>query len=250
MKRLNFPLVLDSFLAATCAFLFFFTFIRFYTKSAVWGLVFGACAFIITGATAFLYIRKRQNEKLTLSRDARRAELLKLHLCLLSEGELKRTLLPLIDGGKISGKTIETPERTHYLIFCLQPLSPDDIAGVIRKSGKKSKVILCNAISEEAKKLAENFEIDCVTGDEIYSRLKERNLLPEKYAFEGEKRLNFFARVSLRFNRRLAAPLFWSGLGLTAFSYFTFYPVYYIISGGVLLVLAAICLVFGKRKSG
>lgn len=247
MKRINLPLVLDSFLAAVCAFLLFFTSVRYYTKSAAWGLAFGICAFIIFGAAAYFYIRKKQSRKLTLSRDAREAELLKLHLSVLPEKELLSALMPLIDGGKTVGKTVETADKTHYFIFRLQPLSPDDIIGVIKRRTKKEKVIFCNRASDEAKKLCECFGIECVCGDEIYTRLKEKNLLPEKYAFEGEKRANFLTRVKARFNRRLAAPLFWSGLSLTALSYFTFYPLYYIISGGALLILAAVCLVFGKR---
>ena len=250
MKRLNLPLVFDSFLAAVCAFLLFFTAVRYYTKSAIWGLTFGIFAFLIFGALAFIYIRKRQNQKLTLTKDEREAELLRLHLSLLPESELLKTLLPLVDGGKISGRIIETEDKVFYPIFRMQPLSPDDIAGVIKRKSKKQKVIFCNTLSEQAIKLAKDFDIEYVTGNRIFNRLKAENLLPEKYVFGGDKKLNFISRVKLRFNRRLAAPLMWNGLCLTAFSYFTFYPIYYIVTGGILLVLAAICLIFGKRENG
>lgn len=236
-------------MSAISAFLLFFTAVRYYTRNAVIALIVGICAFFIFGAAAFFYIRKRQRKRHTLARDERELKLLQLHLSLLPESEVIKTLLPLIDGGKISGKTVETPESTNYFIFRLQPLSPDDIAGVIRKRSKKNKVIFCNLICDDARKLADDFKIKCVTGDEIFTRLKDGGLLPDKYAFEGEKRANIFARVKARFNRRLTAPLFWSGLCLTAFSYFTFYPLYYIIFGGLLLILAVVCLVFGKRVS-
>lgn len=249
MKRFNLPLALDSFLAATCAFLLFFTAVRYYTKSAAWGLLFGISAFFIFGALAFVYIKKSQKTRLTLSRDERQVELLKLHLCLISESQLRATLIPLTDGGEVCGKKVESKDISYSFIFRMQPLSSDDIAGVIRQKSKKRKVIFCNGISEEARRLAENFGIEYLTGDRIYIRLKEMGILPEKYVFEGEKKKNFFERVKIRFNRKLSAPLFWSGLCLTAFSYFTFYPLYYIISGGILLILAAICLVFGKREN-
>ena len=188
MKRLNLPIVLDSFLAAVCAFLLFFTAVRYYTKSAIWGLTFGIFAFFIFGALAFIYIRKRQNQKLTLTKDEREAELLRLHLSLLPESELLKTLLPLVDGGKISGRIIETEDKVFYPIFRMQPLSPDDIAGVIKRKSKKQKVIFCNTLSEQAIKLAKDFDIEYVTGNRIFNRLKAENLLPEKYVFGGDKK--------------------------------------------------------------
>ena len=72
MRRLNLPLVLDTVFAAICAFLLFFTAIRFYTKSAVVGLIFGICAALLLGALAFLYISGKQNKSLLLSKTKKR----------------------------------------------------------------------------------------------------------------------------------------------------------------------------------
>ena len=73
--------------------------------------------------------------------------------------------------------------------------------------------------------------------------MKEKDLLPEKYVYEGAKKISFFKRVKSRFSRRICAPLFWSGLSLMALSYFTFFPIYYIVSGGIMLILSAAALV-------
>ena len=85
MKRLNLPLILDTFFAAACAFFLFFTAIRFYTKSAVLGLIFGICAALLFGALGFLYISNKQNKSLLLSRDEKNKKLLSLHLSLSSD---------------------------------------------------------------------------------------------------------------------------------------------------------------------
>ncbi len=79
MKRINLPLILDTAFTAVASFLLFFTIIRFYTKSAVIGLIFGIAAFALFGALAFLYISRKQNKSLLISRDEKHKKLLALH---------------------------------------------------------------------------------------------------------------------------------------------------------------------------
>lgn len=246
MKRINLPLIFDSFFAAVCAFLLVFTSVRYAFKNAALALVCGIAASLAAGALSFLYIRKKQNKRLLLSRDEKRKELLELHLSLLPNGEATKLLLPLVENGAQDGSSIVTENKIYFCNFCLKPLSADDIAAVIKFSTDKGKAVLCNKMSPEAMELADHFMIEYVTCEKIYFELKERDLLPQKYIFDGTKKRNAFKTIKARFNRKLTAPLFWSGLGLTAFSFFTFYPLYYIVSGGILLLLSAICLVFGK----
>ena len=92
MKRLNLPLILDTLFAGICAFLLFFTVIRFYTKNAVVGLVFGLSACVLFGALGFLYISNSQDKKLLLSRDEKQKKLLALHLSLSSDDYIKNLL--------------------------------------------------------------------------------------------------------------------------------------------------------------
>ena len=80
--------------------------------------------------------------------------------------------------------------------------------------------------------------------DDFHDTLKQKNLLPEKYAYEEAKRTGLFKKIKSRFTRKLCAPLFWSGSALLALSYFTFFPIYYIVSGSIMLIIAAIALVF------
>ncbi len=125
----------------------------------------------------------------------------------------------------------------------MQPITEDDVAKVIKYKCEENKVIYCCRISAEAAALAENFLIDIKQIDYVYSLLKEKDLLPEKYVYEGAKKISVWKRIKTRFSRKLCAPLFWSGLALLALSYFTFFPVYYIISGGIMLALSAITMV-------
>ncbi|MDE5667801.1 MAG: hypothetical protein K2I29_06125, partial [Clostridia bacterium] len=237
MRRLNLPLVLDTVFAAVCAFLLFFTAIRFYTKSAVVGLVFGICAALLLGALAFLYISGKQNKSLLLSKNEKEKKLLSLHLSL-SRDEYVLNLIKksLGDEAKIRGKRVICGGVSYFFNFKMQPLTEDDVARVIKFRCDGEKKIYCVKSSAEAAFLAGNFSIGIAGIDEVYEALKKCDLLPEKYVYEEPKKKSLFKRIKLRFTRKLCGPLFWSGAALLALSYFTFFPIYYIISGGIMLI--------------
>ena len=131
----------------------------------------------------------------------------------------------------------------YFYNFKMQALSEDDIARIIKVKCEEQKIILCNRISAEAFLLCENFLIEVKQIDFVYDSLKEKQLLPEKYVYEGKNKINIFAKIKARFSRKICAPLFWSGLALLMLSYFTYFPLYYIISGSIMLVLSAVTLV-------
>ncbi|MDE6868721.1 MAG: hypothetical protein K2J83_06250, partial [Clostridia bacterium] len=109
---------------------------------------------------------------------------------------------------------------------------------------ESKKILFCSKVSPEPAVLCEKFLIEIRNIDSVYKLLKDNDLLPEKYVYEGAKKISVFKKIKARFNRRLSAPLFWSGTGLLFLSYFTFFPIYYIISGGIMLILSAVALVF------
>lgn len=247
MRRLNLPLVLDTLFAGVAAFLLFFTAVRFYTKSAVLGLAFGVAACLIFGALVCVYISRKQSETLLLSRDERNKKLLALHLSLSSDGYVKNLFKKCLgEEARIRGSKVLLGNAAHFFDFKMQPLSEDDIARVIKHKFDGEKQLFCTKISPEALALATNFAIKIVGINDVYSMLKDKDLLPEKYVYEGAKKSGFLKRVKSRFSRKLCAPLFWSGAALLALSYFTFFPIYYIVSGGIMLILSAVALLVNR----
>lgn len=248
MKRINLPLILDAVFAGVCAFLLFFTAVRFYTRSAAWGLAFGIIALILFGALAYVYISRKQNKKLLLSKDERDKKLLALHLSLSPDGYIRRLFCNLFgDEAKISGKKVVYADTAYFFNFKMQPMTEDDVAAVIKYRFDGKKKIYCNRTSPEAAALAASFSIGVSQIDDAFAALKEKKLLPEKYVYEDPAKIGFFKKIKSRFNRKLCAPLFWSGTGLLLLSYLTFYPIYYIVSGSVLLLLSAVALVVNQR---
>lgn len=245
MKRLNLPLILDTLFGAVSAFLLFFTAIRFYTKNAVLGLIFGVVAGVLFGLLFFLYISNKQNKTLLVSRDEKDKKLLALHLSLSRDEYLLNLFKKYFSSdAKIRGKRLICGGVSYFFNFKMQPLSEDDIARVIKLKCPEKKHIFCVKSSPEATMLANNFSIEISGIDEVFSGLKKSELLPEKYIYEKAEKTGFFKRVKARFSRKLCAPLFWSGTALLLLSYFTFFPIYYIISGSLMLILSAVALVF------
>ena len=247
MRRINLPLILDTLFTGLCAFLIFFTSIRYYTRNAYVALGFAIAACLLFGALSFLYISKKQNKKLLISRDEKQKKLLSLHLSLSSAEYISNLFAKCLpqEGESVEIRSNRTVigEYAYFCIFKMQPLSEDDIAEVIKEQCDEKKVILCSRISVEALLLCEDFLIDVKQIDYVYDLLKEKELLPEKYIYEGRQKVGFFKRIKARFSRKICAPLFWSGLALLVLSYFTFFPIYYIVSGGIMLILSAVALV-------
>lgn len=244
MRRLNLPLVLDTLFAGLCSFLLFFTVMRFYTRNAMIGLIFGVLACLLFGALCFFYISRKQNKTLLISRDEKNKKLLALHLSLSTDDYILNLFKNCLgEGARKWGKRVICGDVANFFNFKMQPLSEDDIAKIIKYKHSGDKVLYCAKISPEAALLAENFLIKIIGIDGVYSLLKDKEMLPEKYVYEGAKKISFFKKIKARFSRKISAPLFWSGVSLLALSYFTFFPIYYIISGGIMLVLAAVALV-------
>ena len=247
MRRINLPLILDTAFTALCAFLLFFTAIRYYTKNVYIALAFAVCAFLLFGCLSFLYISRKQNKKLLIARDEKQKKLLSLHLSLSSDEYIcelfEKALTSDETPAEIKGGKVLCGDKVYFFYFTMQPISEDDVAKAIKYNWEQSKVIFCCKCSPEAAALAENFLIDVKQIDYIFPLLKEKDLLPEKYVYDGAKKISVWKRVKTRFSRKICAPLFWSGLALLALSYFTFFPIYYIVSGGIMLILSAVALV-------
>ena len=241
------PLILDTLFAALCAFLLFFTSIRYYTRSVYLALGFAITACLLFGALSFLYISKKQNKKLLISRDEKQKKLLSLHLSLSSDEYISELMSKCLaqedEKPEIKNNRLVIGDCAYFPNFKMQPISEDDVAKVIKVNCDKKKVILCNRISTEAMLLCENFLIEVRQIDFIYGILQEKELLPEKYVYEGQQKIGIFKKIKARLSRKICAPLFWSGLALLLLSYFTFFPLYYIISGGIMLILSAVTLV-------
>ncbi len=246
MRKLNFALISDVIFFALCAFILCFTGVRFYTRNALTALIVAIGTAAACGVIAFAVLLSKRKKQLILSLGESEKKSLSLHLSVCSDEYVLDLFEKALDGTYVRGKRLQDNENAYFFNFKMSPLSSDDIAAVIRSTVKKRKHVYCCEIAPAALSLAEDFSIRVVTVAEIYALLKDKNLLPEKYALGSVKKPNVFKRIKKRFNRKLCPPLFFSGLTLLFFSFFTFYPTYYVVFGGLLMALSAISLLISQ----
>ncbi|MCM1545940.1 MAG: hypothetical protein NC033_02780 [Clostridiales bacterium] len=246
MKKINFALISDVIFFALCAFVLCFTGVRFYTRNALTALIVAVGTAAACGLIAFYVLLAKRKKRLILSLSESEKKSLSLHLSVCGEEYLLNLFENALDGTYVRGKRLQDNENVYFFNFKMSPLSSDDIAQIIRVNNKKRKHIYCCEISPAALSLSEDFSIDVVTVAEIYALLKDKNLLPEKYALGNVKKPNVIKRIKKRFNRKLCPALFFSGITLLFFSFFTFYPLYYVIFGGLLTALSAVSVLISQ----
>lgn len=163
-----------------------------------------------------------------------------LHLALSDEKSNQALLSPLLTKEKT-----EQPEQKIFLLFCMQPLSADEIASGIKRTGGKSFTVYCNELSPQARELCERFLIKVTDGTQIYAKLKAENALPEKYVCGERQKNTFRRRLKICFRKSNSRSFFLSGTALLLLSFFAFFPLYYLISGSLLLLAALFIRIFG-----
>ena len=245
MKKINFALISDSVFVALCTFLLGFTLVRYFVKSAVFALIVSIIFALSFGCIAFVILYRKRAKKLMLSLDNEKKKTLSLHLSVCSEKYVLELFSKALEC-EILGSRLESDDTAYFLNFTLSPLSPDDVAKAIKFNTEKRKIILCCNAGAESENLANEFKINVKQIGEIYALLKDKNLLPEKYACGEIRKISVWKKIKNRFNRRLCPSLFFCGLSLLFFSFFTYFKIYYIVCGGLLLFLSAISLLFGK----
>ena len=243
MKRLNLPLVTDTLFSFVCIFLASFTIFNYFIKIVPVTAIFSFLIGFLGAVLCFLYISSKQRKKLVLAYDKKQTELLSLHLCLSAESVAFAMLEKCFDARKVDGR-LETDDVTFFVCLDIDGIERKDVAQAIKNPTPLKKRIVCMGASQGAKALADSFAIELITVEKLYPLLKSKDLLPEKYIFEDGRKPTFFKRVKARFNKKLCPSLFLSGVGLLALSNFTFFPVYYVICGSLLLLSACASLLF------
>ena len=183
MKKLAFISDVFFYGALTAFFtLCFFRFLRISLfASALLALV---CGGLVSCAAFCLISRKRKAVFLKRSQE-REKQILLENLCLLSkEKQLKffKTLFSLETQSleKTSNSTHFSSENAHYFLrLHFTPVCQDEVAGVSRWKTQKQKIIVCNAVDEQAKSLADRLNIAFFTGDEIYQTVLKVHILEE-----------------------------------------------------------------------
>ncbi len=133
-----------------------------------------------------------------------------------------------------------------------EEVSLSDIVKVynIDKNNYKS-IIIGTKFNENAEVFIEELSLNITLfkTEELYSLLKEQNLLPKDLQLKSVKKkrlINIFKGI---FIKKHAKRFLFSGVIIIFTSFFSFYPLYYIIVGGILMITSVILRLFGKNQN-
>lgn len=249
MKKINFAFISDVIFYSVCAFVFALSILRYLRVPLALSLVAGAVIGLTVSTAAGLVLYQKNKKKLLSRREREARDKLMLHLALEKPERVRAQLLEafLADGKK--AHCLEEELSLEGLpcvpIFSLEPVSADGIARQIRKFGTQKFKILCKGVTPEAEKLLQAFGIEKLGENEIYALFARTKKMPNPLICGEVPRKTGKMKLQKTFSKSNAHPFLVSGALLLIMSLFTFFPVYYIISGSVLLLLAITVRLFG-----
>lgn len=254
MKKKLIPAVLDVIFVFSATLAASFTVLRFYLKSFWWAT---ALSLLLSSLTALLFrsVSRRKDVAYSLKvADATRMEEALTALCLMNDGELSDFFQKLFSKMELpfkiekSGLFLTEIRADVRFCFTFSKVHEGMITDLYKRteSGRKL-IVLGKSFSEEVLQLTDRFagRIRLVDGANLYLTMKRFELFPKKKETPSKKqRLNLPRAL---FNKKRAKQYFLYGLTLEFFSFFVFYPVYYVCFGALLIVFSIVCFFFGIR---
>ena len=249
MKKIDFALIADVAFYAVAAWFLSIGLLRYYRMGLTLSVITASIiALAIAGVTFLISYSGRRKRKLG-KKETEAREALMLHLALEKEERVSADLIKafLADGknATLQQNAIIVEDTTCVPRFTMQPLSADEVARIIRAYGREKLSVLCNTLTPEAEKLAGSFGVNLMRKNEIYDLFTRTGTTPDPLILAELPRKS--ARTTLRriVSKKSARPFFTSGILLLLMSLFTFFPIYYLISGCTLTILAIFVRFFG-----
>lgn len=252
MKKLYLPLILDVLFYSFAAFLVALGILRYYRLPAA--ICFGVSipVALAVGIITFLLVARSRRRFFLNRSETAKTQALMLHLTLEKDERVRALLLAAIcaDGKEAhcEGDALKTEGIVLVPLFTMQPITADAVAVLLKKYGTEPFAIACNALTPEAEKLLATFGRTAVKAREIYELVERTNTMPNPLICGQIPKKDVRTRARRALSKRNARPFFVSGLLLLIMSLFTFFPVYYLISGSVLVCVSIFIRAFGYAE--
>lgn len=247
MKKL--PLISDVLFYSVSAGFLTLAILRYYRVALGVAFTVAVLVTLAVGLFVFLLLRYRSDRRALTKKAQEERDALMLHLTLERQEKVRAAFVTaLCADGKEAGCERDYLRADGELMipyFTMQPVSADAVALLLRELGTEPFTLLCNALSPEAEKLLTSFGKKAIRCDEVYSLFARTNTMPDPLICGEIPRRTVKQKLHRTFGKRNARPFFVSGLLLLFMSLFTFFPIYYLVTGSILLVCAVSVRFFG-----
>lgn len=274
MKKFDLPLWSDTAFLFFVLFLFLFCLFRFYIGPGA-ALAAAACTAAAAAVLFHFFKRARRKKRHEGEREREEAGKLAFHMAMSTAQENAALIAKCLnaehaddgDDGETAregaeekgaeetarkeyasadGDRIQTRDGCAYVRFRFEKVTADELSPMIRAEGGH-KTVLAGGFTDEAQKLAAAFGLTLKGAEEVYELVKESGNMPEKMIEPPVKKSGFVQKLRFRIRRDAWRGYLFAGAFLLLFSLITVFPVYYIVSGSVLLTAAVLIRFFGKK---
>lgn len=148
------------------------------------------------------------------------------------------------ESGAGGGNEVRAGEARYFLLFRLEKVTADELRPAVVAAGRQ-KFALGGAFTAEAEKLAAAFGVELWDAEKVYALVQGAGAMPDPLFAPppAPKR-----KLAFRLRRAAWRGYAFSGGFLLLFSLWTIFPIYYLVSGGLLLAAAVLVRLFGKAE--
>ncbi|MBQ7349233.1 MAG: hypothetical protein IJW47_04490 [Clostridia bacterium] len=157
-----------------------------------------------------------------------------------------------------SGYTAEIKENIVFAgdnvclfgICSFDKISPDKLVKCYKLTPENyTTAVVCTDLSPDAQNLANNLSarIKVIALSELFIFLKSNEMLPPITVKIGRSKKKFRDLLKESFCKKRSGHFFYVGSIMLVFSFFVFYPKYYLIMGTFFCALGLTCLLYGKK---
>lgn len=244
MKKFSLALAADVLFYSVAAWLLAVGLLRYF-RAETWVCMTAATLIALAvGGGTFCLLSAKREKRLLGKKEREERDALLLHLALEKDERVRALLLTALaaDGREAhcSGDALALDGNPLVPLYTMEPVSADAVAQLVRRFGSEPFIVACNALTPEAEKLLTSFGKEVMNGDETYALFSRTKSIPEKLLCGDVPRRTAKTRLRAAFAKRNARPFFVSGFLLLIMSLFVIYPVYYLVTGSVLMIAAII----------
>lgn len=148
------------------------------------------------------------------------------------------------ESGAGGGNEVRAGEARYFLLFRLEKVTADELRPAVVAAGRQ-KFALGGAFTAEAEKLAAAFGVELWDAEKVCALVQEAGAMPDPLFAPppAPKR-----KLAFRLRRAAWRGYAFSGGFLLLFSLWAIFPIYYLVSGGLLLAAAVLVRLFGKAE--
>lgn len=215
------------------------------------------CLLFSLSVSGILLVYKLNKYKryLTKQKEKKELENLLANLELMPDNEVIDLLFNFLSTYEIKVEKKENYLRNKNVVYLFNfeiQTSRGRFLHTIKPFIKNNIVFFCNKLSDECNPTlsALKKKVKIVNGELLFSLMKEANFsLPRQEEIKIDKKTVIMGKLNKILTKKRAITFAFLSATLLLFSSFTFYPLYYRICSLILLLLCAVCLIFGKKES-